>query len=99
MFLSRDNSARMINLENEARKRRERLKSSSISNFKNSTENKEPLIVSKNEKICISDSNKIHELKRSNRRINDQDPEKFTVPEGEILLDSHGAELLEIDSE
>lgn len=73
----------MINLEEEARKRRERLKSS-FSKPVEAVENKniEPL------------SSKLPEITK--KRSGEE--EEFIVPEGEILLDSSGAEILSLDS-
>ena len=88
----------MINLEDEARKRRERLKSSLVSNSSNSN-NTETFIDSKPDTIDTSESKS--KVIRSGRKRDDQnqDQEEFKVPEGEILLDSSGAELLGIDSQ
>lgn len=73
----------MINLEEEARKRRERLKSS-LSKPVETVENKniEPL------------SSKLPEINRKRS----EEEEEFRVPEGETLLDSSGAEILSLDS-
>lgn len=87
----------MINLEDEARKRRERLKSSSVTNSNSNNISKETFIDSKPDTINISESESKSKLRRSGRKRKDQ--EEFKVPEGEILLDSSGAELLGIDSE
>lgn len=71
----------MINLEEEARKRRERLKSS-LSKPIETAENIETL------------SSKLPEITRKRSA----EEEEFRVPEGEILLDSSGAEILSLDS-
>ena len=73
----------MINLEEEARKRRERLQNS-VTNPLKSVENKN---------IDVP-SSKLPEITR--KRSGEQ--EEFRVPEGEILLDATGAEILSLDS-
>lgn len=73
----------MINLEEEARKRRERLQNS-VTNPLKSVENKN----------LDSPSSKLPEITR--KRSGEQ--EEFRVPEGEILLDATGAEILSLDS-
>lgn len=75
----------MINLEEEARKRRERLRSSL--NDKKQSETGE------NESVAAP-STKLPEIKRKAPK----NEEEFQVPEGEILLDSSGAEILSLDS-
>jgi len=73
----------MINLEEEARKRREHLKTSVTKSLK-SVENKN---------IDVP-SSKLPEITR--KRSGEE--EEFRVPEGEILLDATGAEILSLDS-
>ena len=73
----------MINLEEEARKRRERLQNS-VTNPLKSVENKN---------IDVP-SSKLPEITR--KRSGEE--EEFRVPEGEILLDATGAEILSLDS-
>ena len=80
----------MINLEEEARKRRERLKSSlsSVSEPKESSETE------------TRPSKEVFDvLPNENRKRRDQDDDEgeFSVPEGEIILDSTGAEILGMD--
>ena len=71
----------MINLEEEARKRRERLKSA----FSTSTETSE---TKKDESVV--------EIKPETKA--ESNGATFEVPEGEVLLDSSGAEILSLDS-
>jgi hypothetical protein len=74
---------KMINLEEEARRRRERLKSSL-------SKPTEPV-----QNNCIEVSSvKLPEIKRKRS----EEDEEFRVPEGEILLDSSGAEIVSLDS-
>lgn len=77
----------MINLEEEARKRRERLKST-FSNSSESTDTKAKEQEQENEK---------EETAASRPAIKEHD-ESFEVPEGEVLLDASGAEILSLDS-
>lgn len=72
----------MINLEEEARKRRERLKLA-LSGEKESE---------KTEISTNSNENKVGNRKRR------EDLEDYSVPEGEVIHDSTGAEILGLDS-
>lgn len=73
---------RMINLEEEARKRRERLKSS----LSNTTEPiKQPDSIQ---------NDPILDEQKNTKEFN----ESFEVPDDEILLDESGAEILGLDS-
>lgn len=78
---------RMINLEEEARKRRERLKSN-LSGLKNSEKT-----VAENKNIESRKRKDDHE-----RIVNIEEPDNFIVPEGETIYDSFGAEILGLDS-
>lgn len=73
----------MINLEEEARNRRERLKSA-LSKTTETVENK----------TLDAPLTKLPEITR--KRSGEE--EEFRVPEGEVLLDSSGAEILSLDS-
>lgn len=80
----------MINLEEEARKRRERLKSSL--NQTNSP-------TSDNFKPSLEEKSKDETSKVTGKRSSfDHDSTEFTVPEGQVLLDHSGAEILSVDS-
>ena len=72
----------MINLEEEARKRRERLKSA----FSNSSESLE-----------VKKETEAASIPVEQEAVKEED-EAFKVPEGELLFDSSGAEILSLDS-
>lgn len=74
---------KMINLEEAARKRRERLINSTAKTI-DSVEN-----------IDVP-STKLPE--NSRKRSGNEEEEEFCVPKGEILLDASGAEILSLDS-
>ena len=76
----------MINLEEEARKRRERLKLSLNSSNESNIEKEE------NSKVAADTSNVTE--KRNIELVT----KEYTVPVGEVILDSTGAEILSIDS-
>lgn len=76
----------MINLEEEARKRRERLKA------KLSTAEE------KDVNLTVKDDEVAPVIVRKEEQVEINRDDEFTVPDDEVLLDSTGAEILGMDS-
>lgn len=76
----------MINLEEEARKRRERLKA------------KLSTVEEKDVNLTVKDVEVAPVIVRKEEQVEINRDDEFTVPDDEILLDSSGAEILGIDS-
>lgn len=87
----------MINLEEEARKRRERLKHIQG----NSVKSLEPALISdesnynSHKSSSSSAGTGSSSIKRKDR---EEDADNFQVPENQILLDESGAEILSLES-
>ena len=76
----------MINLEEEARKRRERLKAK----FSTAEE--------KDVNLTVKDDEVAPVIVRKEEEVEINRDDEFTVPDDEVLLDSSGAEILGMDS-
>lgn len=77
----------MINLEEEARKRRERLKSALTGSASVETKNEE-----------VSEMRKRKGQAEALEAEVVEEVNEFRVPEGEVFLDASGAEILSLDS-
>lgn len=84
----------MINLEEEARKRRERLKSA----FSSAQEHEPSKTEETVEPRKSQGPQETEEESKAKVIANNEQDSSFEVPEGEILLDASGAEILSFDS-